>query len=253
MAFFVLHKTASKATASCAGGGFSISVQAYAVGADAPWRQADNRMSHWDLIAYLLTNGAWNPIWKTPWIHSRIFRVDWLHCADQGVAADYIGNVLWLLQTKVAGGSVKVRVNALWQEICDEYALRHVQDRLQNLVPTMIKAHKKAPKLRCSAAQCRALVPIVRGLAEKHFDEGQPVEQAAMVGMGKLDQCYRALSKESIFSADILRTCSTEFALQYVALDRAHPGIYNIYIVYFYFAAIASFALASSCSGGASC
>ncbi len=108
------------------------------------------------------------------------------------------------------------------------YKARNVQDRLQNLTHTMIKQEKKKPKLRCSGAQCRALVPIVLDLAHKHLDVGKPVEQAALVGMIKLDQCYKALSSESIFSHDVLRECSVEFALQYVALDLHHPGIpYN--------------------------
>ena len=100
-----------------------------------------------------------------------------------------------------------------------------MQDRLQNMTPLMIKKEKKAPKLRCSAAQCRALIPIVLDLAERYLDNSKPVEQAAIVGMQKLDSCYRALSHESIFSMDVLRTSSVEFALQYVALEIAHVGI----------------------------
>jgi len=200
------------------------SPQAHDVGMDAPWRDATQRMGHWDLMSHVVANGTWNPIWLVPYINSRVFRIDWLHCADQGCAADYLGNLLWLIQAKLPGANVKTRVTNLWMEIEAEYRAREVGDRLQNLTPLMIKQNKKGPKLRCSGAQCRALVPIALKLAQKYLDAGQPLEQAALVGMQKLDQCYQALSSESIFSFDVLRQCSVEFALQYVALDQFHPG-----------------------------
>jgi hypothetical protein len=75
-----------------------------------------------------------------------------LHCADQGCAADYLGNLLWLIQGKLPGANVKTRVTNLWMEIEAEYRAREVGDRLQNLTPLMIKQNKKGPKLRCSGA-----------------------------------------------------------------------------------------------------
>ena len=188
---------------------------------DAPWRRA--AMGHWDLMSLIVANGTWNPIWLVPYIDACVFRIDWLHCADQGCAADYIGNLLWLVQAKLPEANVKARVTNLWMQISDEYKAREVADRLQNLTPLMIKQDKKGPKLRCSGAQCRALVPIALHLAQKHLDARQPLEQAALVGMQKLDQCYQALSQDSIFSFDVLEKCSVEFALQYVALDKFHP------------------------------
>jgi hypothetical protein len=105
-----------------------------------------------------------------------------------------------------------------------EYRARHVGDRLQNITVLMIKQAKRPPKLRCSGAQCRAIIPIVLDLAKEKLDPAKPVEEAALTGMIKLDQCYRALSSDSIFCHDVLRACSVEFALQYVALDKFHPG-----------------------------
>ena len=175
-------------------------------------------------MSHVVANGAWNLIWLVPYINSRVFRIDCLHSADQGCAADYLGNLLWLVQAKLPGANVKARVTNLWMQIEEEYRAREVGDRLQNLTPLMIKQNKKGPKLRCSGAQCRALVPIALHLAQKHLDARQPLEQAALVGMQKLDQCYQALSKDSIFSFDVLKKCSIEFALQYVPLDQFHPG-----------------------------
>ena len=126
-----------KTNASAQGLGASYSTQANEVGNDASWRSADQRMTHFDLLAYVIANGAWNPIWLIPHINARIFRIDWLHCCDMGCAADWIGNLLWLLQTKYPGGNVKERVRQLWMDI--DAAYKRDDDRLQNLIDKMIK------------------------------------------------------------------------------------------------------------------
>jgi hypothetical protein len=104
------------------------------------------------------------------------------------------------------------------------YRDRNVGDRLQNMTLKMIKQDKKPPKLRCSGAQCRALIPICLDLAKEKLDRTNLIEEAALTGMIHLDQCYRSLSSSSIFASDVLRTASIDFAWQYVALDKAHPG-----------------------------
>ncbi len=90
--------------------------QAHHVGMDAPWRSEAERFTHWDLIARILANAAWNPIWLVPHIHARVFRIDWLHCADQGCVADYMGNLLWMVQLKLPGRDHKARVLELWMK-----------------------------------------------------------------------------------------------------------------------------------------
>ena len=110
--------------------------------------------------------------------------------------------------------------------IQDEYDAAHTEDRLQNLTPAMLQAVGKYPKLRASAAQVRALVPIAHKLANSILDDDVPVEKAAKVGMFHLHQCYLALSHTSIFASAVLKEHSTLFALQYVALARLHEGLY---------------------------
>ena len=67
----------------------------------------------------------------------------------------------------------------------------------------MIKQPRKAPKLRCSAAQLRALIGFGRELAVEFFtDPGSPVEEAARVAMVELHRCYMSLSAESIVAQD---------------------------------------------------
>ena len=173
-------------------------------------------------MAIIANGGELLPLLTSvPFVDSSIFRVDWLHCADQGIAADLLGNLFLLLMTKLVGHSLKDRCQALWTRLQVWYAAANVQDKLQNLVLTMIRQPKTPPKLRCSAAQCRALIPFAAKLVVELLDMSVPVECAARTAMAHLDQCYQALSSSSIFHADIMRECSIRFAAQYVALEAA--------------------------------
>ena len=196
-----------------------MQLQVRECGASAPWRSRPR--THWGLMQCILESGhAISPLFSAPGVELQIFRIDWLHAADQGVTADFVGNLLLLLSTKYAGNNVKDRVAILWGKIQEFYNEFDVQDRLQNLVDTMLKQPKKAPKLRASAAQCRALVPFAYREANRALDDNAPEEAAAKQAMYHLHQCYQALTRESIFAADVLREHSTKFALQYVALER---------------------------------
>ena len=129
------------------------------VGSNASWRRT--RTAHWELIAKIRANGAkLSPLLQAPWVTNEIFRVDWLHAADQGVTADWLGHVFKLLLTKLPGNTLNERTSALWSQIRAFYEAGAVQDRLQNLQYTMIKQTQKAAKLRASGAQVRAFVPF---------------------------------------------------------------------------------------------
>ena len=170
-----------------------------------------------------------SPLLQAPWVTSSIFRVDWLHCADQGIAADFLGALFWYMQQhKMPGNSVKERTAELWTRVQAFYTANAVTDRLQNLVPTMIRQQKKWPKLRSSAAQCRALIEFGYQLARAECDRRSPVEEALMTAMGHLRECYRALSQASIFAKDVMKDQSTKFALQFVALELFDPINFRI-------------------------
>jgi len=149
-------------------------------------------------------------------VDASIFRVDWLHCADLGVSADFLGNLFCLFMTKLDGRSLKEKCRALWQKLQRWYNETKCEDQLQNLVVTMIRQPGKAPKLRCSAAQCRALIPFAAKLCVELLDANVPVEEAALSAMENLHQCYQALSSRSIFSSDLLSECSLKFADAFV-------------------------------------
>jgi hypothetical protein len=201
------------------------------VGLDAPWRQ--DRVDHWKLLQRLLENHVTlSPLFAAPWVRSCVFKMDWLHCADQGVSADFLGNLfqLFLERRKLPGASAKERCSSLWARIQDFYRAHQVEDKLQGLRTTMICQEGKAPKLRCSAAQCRALVPLGKQLADALLCDEDPEEAAAKEAAGHLASCYQALSASSIFWEEALAAASRKFALLLVALEahRGHPWRWRV-------------------------
>ena len=186
------------------------------VGEDAAWRSQP--LSNDELLQRILENNQRiSPIFTVPWVTSRIFRKDWLHCADQGVTSEFIGNLFHYLRDKLEGRTVKLRTARLWERVQNFYNENNVQDRLQALTPTMIKMDKKGPVLRSSAAQCRALVPFASEIAQDLLSPANPKEQSMIAATLHLKNCYDALPSGSIF----LQTSSEKnqkIALQYVAL-----------------------------------
>ena len=83
---------------------------------------------------------------------------------------------------------------------------------------------KGYPKLRCSAAQMRALVPWLQDLSTDLLADDDPKEAAMKVAAHHLNECYKALSSNSIFFDDILKRSSRLFAAQVVALEARSVG-----------------------------
>ena len=61
------------------------------VTSSAPWRGSP--LSHAEcLLRIMQSRGSLSPLLTAPWVTSMIFRMDWLHIADLGVAPDFLGN-----------------------------------------------------------------------------------------------------------------------------------------------------------------
>ena len=179
-------------------------------------------MGHWEFIQRCRTQGVKiSPIFLIPFLTAELFRIDWLHCADQGVTADYLGNLFKLVRTKLPGNNVKERTRALWVRIRAWYngPLR-ITDQLPKVTPGMIQADKKTPKLRASAACARALVPFAQLIADELLSDADPMEQADKVAAYHLNRCYQSLSSDCVFHAEILKDHSIKFALQYKGLEK---------------------------------
>ena len=191
------------------------------VGPDAGWR--NRRLSHWDLIHRIRRNNVEvSPLFSSPFLKGSCFKIDWLHAVDQGVGADFLGNFFYyVVRELLEGANLTERCSSLWMKIQAYYRRHEVQDRLQLLRFSMLRKEKASPKLRASAAEARALIPFALELAHEVLDDANPFHAAMKSAAYHLLQCYKSLSKESIFWEDVLRTSSRKFAAQYIALEMA--------------------------------
>ena len=193
------------------------------VASEASWRS--NPLTSAEVIGRLiLRHGCINRLLEAPWVKTDIFKMDWLHAADQGITADFIGNVFhhWVQNDVFPGSTKDDRYAQLWQEIQAWYEEEQVQDRLDALKKTFVEK-RQGMKLRCSGAKCRALVPFVLKMCTELCDLQDPVEEAMYWAAWHLNRVYTTLSASYAEPAQAMQESSTQFALQYVALhDQLH-------------------------------
>ena len=79
-------------------------------GLSAPWRRW--RLSHWDNIIQLRANAL--PVAPLSGLHHFD---NWLHAGDQGVAADYTGQLYKFLLPRLGGGNPSLGLDVLWKDI----------------------------------------------------------------------------------------------------------------------------------------
>ena len=193
------------------------------VGSDARWR--NQPLSHNECILRIMrSRGKVNPLLTAPWVKTKIFRMDWLHCADLGCTADFIGNFFHEVLPKFAGASKKERCASLFQEMQAHYDETGVEDRYDCMLPTFFEPDSGPYKLRGSAAKIRALVPFVWHLAQEILDINVPKEAALRQAAFHLHEVYNALSASHPDPCAHMRLHGTRFAIQYVGLhDFCNP------------------------------
>ena len=55
-------------------------------------------MSHWEVLKPIIEKGdPVSPIFSIPFLDTKSFKIDWLHVADQGVSANFLGSLLPVL------------------------------------------------------------------------------------------------------------------------------------------------------------
>jgi hypothetical protein len=125
---------------------------------------------------------------------------------------------------KCEGANKAARVKDLWAKIQQFYTSCGVEasKRMFGFGLSSFKQRKKSPKLRCSAAACKAWVPFAHQCAQDLLSPDDLQEQAARAAAYHLDQCYMALSNDSVFARDVLKEHSIKFAAQVVALEAVH-------------------------------
>ena len=134
-----------------------------------------------------------------------------------GVGADVVGNLFHLfIEEKMPDATQKARTTALWRRIQMYYTENAITDRLTYLKYTMVRTHGNPPKLKSSAAECRALVPFADMLAQEFLSADDPMENSVRWVAHWLHECYRGLRDRTVN----MKHASTQLALQYVAVER---------------------------------
>ena len=164
-------------------------------GPDSSWLQPENRLDQYQVLERALADGgSLSPIFSFPWVSTASLRIDWLHCADQGVTAVFLGGLFhWVLSQRGWGPNEEARCAQLWREIQFFYDMGHIADRLHNLTVTMIKPKKGSIELTGSGAQIRSLVPFALRLVNSWAEPLGPEEFAARSSMRHLARCYEFL------------------------------------------------------------
>ena len=63
-------------------------------GPAASWLQPEHRLGHFQALERMLADGGTlSPIFSIPFMDMKALRIDWLHCADQGVASVFLGGL----------------------------------------------------------------------------------------------------------------------------------------------------------------
>jgi len=204
----------------------ACALQVHEADDDAGWRSS--RLTTEDFLRRQMETGRRiSPIFSVFGVFIYLFRVDWLHAVDQGVAPDFAGNAFEALLPKIPGNNKEVRCNALNAKLQAFYARRGTEDKLKCLNPKDFRRIKKQPaKLKGSAAQMRAVVPFVKELADELVDDSVPAEAAIKTAAKHLTHCYQALAKSSAACRDeALYFSSRDFVLQTQALHLAGDGV----------------------------
>ena len=183
----------------------------------APWRVP---CCTTDLVQRLLAqNHLCNPLFSLPAFTIKMFKLDWLHIMDLGVSADVAGNVLWLLQGKMCGATVKARVSQLYLELAAYYTETGVQDKLNTLTETMIrKSSSTPPKLTAGAAECRYLIPWLLRAAKTFLHPDNVFEDTVIQAILCLSGMYDLLSN---YTRSQMKDAAGRLALLLAALRDA--------------------------------
>ena len=194
---------------------------------DAEWRH--NRLTTQEFLQRQMETGRRIcPIFSIFGVETYLFRVDWLHALDQGIGADFAGNVFEALLPKLPGSNRDARCHALNKKIQLYYERRGTEDRLKNfrLASFQRPSGTQSAKLKGSAAQVRALIPFVKELAEDLGDDSVPEEAAMKIAAIHLAHCYQTLAKSSEACRDeALYSSSQAFVNQVYALYLAGDGV----------------------------
>lgn len=189
---------------------------------NASWRR--ERISDAEFMRKMLAKPNTCPLLGLPGVTKKIFRRDWLHGADLGVGADWLGNVFEVLSEAMPGANRKQRCNELWNLIQAYYAENGITDKLLSFKYTTFKQKKAQPKLRGGAAMIRALIPFAEEACHRILD-GQNPEHATIIECAKwMHEAYKCLRHDHPTWREHLPYAARMFANNYMALHAQSEG-----------------------------
>ena len=202
----------------------------------ASWRQPHNRIPPEDLLAHLVSQGRpISPAWEIPHFTAQCIQLDWLHCADQGVSARFLGSILVYAICRPGlqhfGATQEVRRACVWHLVQTWYKKERVySDRLKVL--PMSRFDLQPPKLKAMAGSIRRLIPFFLSFVKQWSvlqPEGLTEEQEWILrGMEALSECYQCLSHKEGKTPDDLKMQSTLFAMSLKHLHGMEPQRYGV-------------------------
>ena len=158
----------------------------------APWR--DLPLSHWKLLVRIHDKHVLC-MELAPGFKSSVFAIDWLHCCDQGIAADFLGCLMYLILKDLRDQEKERLAPFFFARANFFYQRNNSQSRLDNLTAGMIKkSSTSSPKLRCKAGEARCLTPWIADACREFL--GNSAERKAATEAGKyLAECDSCLSR----------------------------------------------------------
>lgn len=190
----------------------------------APWRsQRKTYWQHFEECKFV------SPLFSVPGVTLATFVIDWLHCMDLGVGADFAGNLLFHVLPSFPGTSMKQQCQALHRHLQAWYRENPGwSNKLTSLTPLMIrkqnaKGRLTSPKLRASAGELRSLVPWLLQLAQCTLDTTKTLDNMILAATQHLVSMYSCLSRDN-YSPQALATHCRKFMLLYVELERTAPA-----------------------------
>ena len=157
-----------------------------------------------------------------PGVSPAIVYPDWMRSGDMGVAQDVAAHLFHEVLPQLPGATVKDRTDALFRAINCYYEAYNVEDRIRSLRHSdfINGGADKANKLKCKAAEARALVPFLPKLAARFCNGADPYSEAVRTATQSLADCYRLFDAPGA----ALRASCRKFANAYASLNLSAPG-----------------------------
>ena len=141
----------------------------------ASWRH--ERIALDALLGHLVAQGrSISLVWGFPHFTAGSFKLEWLHCADQGVTAMFMGAPLVMCVCnpgfQMYGATQEIRRACIWQMIHFYYRSEKILTDRMKCLPSS-RFHLKPPKLKTIGSSNKRLVSFFLQLAQHELSQQQ--------------------------------------------------------------------------------